>query len=171
MGKLLYVIGASGAGKDTLMNYARERINGAEKVIFVHRYITRPPFSGNENHVHLTEQEFKTRQHAGLFALHWESHGKFYGIGAEINSFMDSGFSVVVNGSRHYLPVAQQLYPKLAVVMVDASPDIINERLIKRGCENEEEIQKRIARTAQINPVVKNCITILNNGAVEVARE
>jgi ribose 1,5-bisphosphokinase len=169
MSKLFYVIGASGAGKDTLMNYARTSINGAEPVIFAHRYITRPPNSGNENHVYLSEEEFKMRINAGFFALHWESHGKYYGIGMEINRYMTSGFNVVVNGSRQYLPVARLLYPELTVILIDASPEIIVQRLAGRGRENGAEIEKRIARSAEITTDLRNCITITNDGEIAAA--
>ena len=169
MSNLLYVIGASGAGKDTLINYARTRINGSENVVFAHRYITRPPFTGNENHIYLSEEEFKLRRKASLFALHWESHGKYYGIGREINSWMENGFNVVVNGSREYLPIAQQLYPYMKVILIDASPEVISQRLSERGREDVTEIKKRIARTAEISTDLDNCIKILNDTAVEDA--
>jgi ribose 1,5-bisphosphokinase len=169
MSKLFYVIGASGAGKDTLMNYARTAINGTEPVIFAHRYITRPANSGNENHVFLTEEEFKARVYANLFALHWESHGKYYGIGKEIDAWMAKDFNVVVNGSRQYLPVARLTYPDLTVVLIDASPEIIHQRLTGRGREDAAEIEKRIARTAEITADLGNCIKIMNDGTVEEA--
>lgn len=169
MSKLFYIIGASGAGKDTLMNYAREKINGSQKVIFVHRYITRPPLAGNENHVHLTEREFKARIEANLFALHWESHGKYYGIGVEIINWMQLGFNVIVNGSREYLPIARQHFPKLVTVLIDASPDIIAERLLKRGREDATEIKKRLNRTKEISTDLNNCVKILNDSAIEIA--
>lgn len=169
MSKLFYVIGASGAGKDTLMNYARNHINGFERVIFAHRYITRPPFTGNENHVHLTVEEFLLRMNAGLFALSWESHGQHYGIGLEINMWMEKDFNVIVNGSRQYLPIAQQLYPDMKVILIDANPEIIIERLTSRGRENALDIEKRMARTAEIDADLKNCIKIQNNGSVDEA--
>lgn len=169
MSRLFYVIGASGAGKDTLMNYARTKINGLQPVVFAHRYITRPPFTGNENHVSLSYEEFQSRLKAGLFALNWESHGNCYGIGHEINSWMENGLNVVVNGSREYLPVARQLYPDMKVILIDASPDIVNQRLANRGREDANEIEKRIARTAEISADLGNCIKIQNDGAVEDA--
>jgi ribose 1,5-bisphosphokinase len=169
MSKLFYVIGASGAGKDTLMNYARKQINGSENVVFAHRYITRPPFSGNENHVSLTNEEFALRSKAGMFALNWGSHDKYYGIGQEINSWLNKGFNVVVNGSREYLSAAQRLYPDLIVVLITASPEIITGRLISRGREDAGEIAKRIARTIEVNTNLENCIEIQNNGAIEAA--
>jgi ribose 1,5-bisphosphokinase len=44
--RLFYVIGASGAGKDTLLRYARVRVGGSGGVVFAHRYITRPAAAG-----------------------------------------------------------------------------------------------------------------------------
>jgi ribose 1,5-bisphosphokinase len=171
MSKLFYIIGASGAGKDTLMNYARTQINGAAPVMFAHRYITRPPFAGSENHVYLTAEEFKMRIDAGCFALYWESHGQFYGIGCEIDTWLQKGFNVVINGSRQYLPVAQQLYPDLCVVLIDASPEIITQRLAMRGRETAAEIEKRIARTSEITTDLDNCVKIANNSEIREAGE
>jgi len=169
MSKLFYVIGPSGAGKDTLINYARKQINGSQNVAFAHRYITRPPFSGNENHVSLTNEEFALRSKAGMFALSWGSHDKYYGVGQEINSWLNKGFNVVINGSREYLPVAQRLYPDLKVVLITARPEIIASRLAVRGREDAEEIARRIARTTELNTNLENCIEIQNNGTVEAA--
>jgi ribose 1,5-bisphosphokinase len=69
---LIYVMGPSGSGKDSLLGYARERVRDLP-VAFAHRYITRPVSAGGENHVALTRPEFRIRQRAGLFALDWES--------------------------------------------------------------------------------------------------
>lgn len=113
MSTLFYIIGASGAGKDTLINYARNAINATEQIIFAHRYITRIATYGNENHISLSHAEFKQRKLANFFALNWESHGNCYGIGREIDTWLRKGFSVVVNGSREYLPVAQLDIPMI----------------------------------------------------------
>src|SRR4051812_46339588 len=104
MSQLFYIIGASGVGKESLINYARTTINGSLPILFAHRYITRPAQAGNENHIALSTEEFQSRLAGNLFALHWESHGQSYGIGVEINTWLEKGFHVVVNGSRQYLP-------------------------------------------------------------------
>jgi ribose 1,5-bisphosphokinase len=169
MSKLFYIIGASGAGKDTLMNYARTTVDSSARVIFAHRYITRPAFTGNENHVYLTPNEFKLRINNDCFALYWESHGQCYGIGCEINTWLQKGFNVIVNGSRQYLPVAQQLYQDMIVILIDASPEVISQRLAGRGREDAAEIEKRIARTAEIKADLQNCIKIQNDGVLDEA--
>jgi ribose 1,5-bisphosphokinase len=170
MGELFYVIGASGVGKDTLLNYVRQKINGNYPVIFAHRYITRA-VDGSENYVSLSREEFLLRREAGFFALWWMSHGNLYGIGPEINIWMEKGYSVVVNGSREYLPEAQTLYHDIKVIVIEASPQSILQRLRERGREAEDEIRSRIERAKSILINTENVITINNDGAIEQAGE
>lgn len=167
MPQLFYIVGASGAGKDSLMDYARRRINGSMPVLFAHRYITRPPKEGNENHVFLSPGEFCLRRDKGLFALHWESHGLYYGIGKEIDSWMENGFNVVVNGSRQYLPAALARYPALVTIVIEVDPDIIRLRLESRGREEAGDIEKRLQRQPEHWSGSSGTISIHNNGPLE----
>jgi ribose 1,5-bisphosphokinase len=174
MSQLFYFIGASGAGKDSLMNYARTRIDGSRAVIFAHRYITRHPDHGGENHIYITPQEFQIRRDAGLFAMDWESHGQYYGIGREIDDWLGRGFHVVVNGSRQYLREAHQKYSRLKVILVEASPETIRKRLENRGREGSPDIEKRISRSGEIGNAWENgaeIIRIQNDGLLEEAGE
>ncbi|HKQ31163.1 MAG TPA: DUF1045 domain-containing protein, partial [Burkholderiales bacterium] len=74
-GRLFYVVGPSGAGKDSLLHYVKERLGDHRSIAFAHRYITRAADAGGENHVALDEAEFARRESAGAFAMHWDSHG------------------------------------------------------------------------------------------------
>src|SRR5260221_12325862 len=95
-------MGPSGAGKDSVLQFARAALSADERFAFAHRYITRPPDAGGENHVSLSEPEFETRRVAGLFTFHWHAHGFRYGIGIEIEAWRRAGFLVVVSGSRQH---------------------------------------------------------------------
>lgn len=170
-GKLFYVIGPSGSGKDSLMRYGRERLAGDPRVVFAHRYITRPVELHGENHVALTEAEFDARLDAGLFAMHWESHGLRYGIGREINFWLAKGCNVVMNGSREYLPEARRRYPALAAILVTVSPDVLAARLRNRGRETEDEISRRIARAKQFMRPEGPLEIVQNDADLEVAGE
>jgi ribose 1,5-bisphosphokinase len=149
MGRIVYVMGPSGAGKDTLLEFARTRLSGS-RVVFAHRYITRPAAAGGENHVQLSHEEFALRADGGLFALQWSSHGLRYGIGIEIEAWMARGFSVVVNGSRGYLARAAERYPGLKAVHIDARAEVLAARLAARGRETIEEVRARLARKVQL---------------------
>ena len=86
-GALVYVMGPSGAGKDSVLERARALLSADLPIAFAHRYITRPADVGGENHVALSRAEFALRRAHGLFAFHWHAHGNDYGIGQEIHAW------------------------------------------------------------------------------------
>lgn len=101
-GKLIWLMGASGSGKDSLLTELRQREQ--TQLLVAHRYITRAASAGSENHIALSEQEFFSRAGQNLLALSWHANGLYYGIGVEIDLWLHAGFDVVVNGSRAHLP-------------------------------------------------------------------
>jgi ribose 1,5-bisphosphokinase len=162
--RLVYVVGASGSGKDSLIRYARARLASNPAVVFAHRYITREADAGGENHVALSAAEFATRRRTGLFALDWESHGHAYGIGIEINQWLSRGVTVVVNGSREYLPEVQMRYPELLIVWINVSLEVLRDRLNTRGRENAAAIEARLDRHRNLQDQKRFGTTICNNG-------
>lgn len=167
MSKLFYVIGASAAGKQQVINYARKKINGARPVIFAHQYITMPSNDGIGNHISLSGEEFRSRLDRGAFSLYWYSNGCYYGVGSEIDNWMHQGYNVVINGSRKYLNIARLVYPDMVTISVEASPQIMMQRLQLRGNKISEEILEAITQSCEITSHLENCIRITNNGTVE----
>lgn len=169
-GRLYYVVGPSGAGKDTLLRLARESLDGSIHLVFAHRYITRPHQDKNENHVALSEKEFALRDGRGCFAMQWASHGYRYGVGIEIHQWLARGLCVLVSGSREYLPEALERYPELVLIWVSAPAVLLRERLYSRGREEEQAIAARLAR-AQAYAVPPRTPDLLldNSGAPEAA--
>lgn len=170
-GKLFYIIGPSGSGKDSLIRYGRKRLAGDPGIVFAHRYITRPVELHGENHVALTEAEFDARLAADLFTMFWSSHGLRYGIGREINVWLAKGCNVVMNGSREYLPEARRRYPALMALLVTVSPEILAARLRTRGRETEEQITLRLKRARVFMPPEAQVEIIANNGELHEAGE
>jgi len=167
---LIYVVGASGGGKDTLIGYARRHLSRHTHTCFAHRYITRPATAGGENHVALSPGEFAARRARRLFALHWSSHGLHYGIGIEINQWLAKGITVVVNGSREHLEEARRLYPELLPVSIEVSPDVLGERLRARGREDPQAIEQRLQRNRELHAACRGGARVIHNdGAIETA--
>ncbi|MGX7950177.1 MULTISPECIES: phosphonate metabolism protein/1,5-bisphosphokinase (PRPP-forming) PhnN [Desulfovibrionaceae] len=162
--RLIYVMGASGSGKDSLMRYAREKLAKHSNIVFAHRYITRPADAGGENHVSLTPDEFSSRVAAGLFAFHWQSHGHHYGIGIEIDQWLASGATVIVNGSREYLPQVSGRYHNVVPLLIEVSADVLRERLLSRGRETREQVEKRLQRHQALAGACKGCLKVNNDG-------
>ena len=161
-GRLIYVIGASGAGKDSVLRWVRQR--HPPGVAFAHRYITRPADAGGENHVALSEIEFATRLAAGAFALWWEANDLHYGIGGEIALWRQAGLDVVVNGSRAHLAQALATYPHLLPVLITAPAEHIARRLAARGREDAAGQSERIARNASLSATNVPGMVVIDNG-------
>lgn len=164
MARLIYLMGASGAGKDCLLSALR-----AEKptnIIVAHRYITRAAHAGAENHVALSEQEFFLRVAQGLFALHWQAHQHLYGVGIEIDLWLQRGLDVMVNGSRAYLPEVERRYSgQLLPLCLTVSPAILAQRLQQRGRENSEQISERLQRAQHYQQQLPaHCLQLCNDG-------
>ncbi len=169
-GRLFYVVGPSGAGKDSLLRYARERLDGERKLMFAHRYITRAADAGGENHVALSEAEFAARIECAAFAMHWHSHGHAYGIGVEIESWLEQGLDVAISGSREHLAQATLHYPEMTVIWIEAAQQTLRSRLAGRGREDCAAMESRLSRATRFTPR-EDAIVIRNDGTLEQAGE
>ncbi|MFA7441489.1 MAG: phosphonate metabolism protein/1,5-bisphosphokinase (PRPP-forming) PhnN [Sphingomonadaceae bacterium] len=165
-GLLILVLGASGAGKDTLLDGARAALAGNEEVYFAQREITRPADAGGEAHIAVEPDVFAARKRDGFYALNWCANGLCYGIPSTIRDVMSSGRRVVANGSRGALDNALAVFPQLRVILVTADEAILAERLAARGRENEADITARLARARQFSLSGDNIFEIRNDGTV-----
>ncbi|GHA20417.1 ribose 1,5-bisphosphokinase [Oceanisphaera arctica] len=162
-GRLFYVIGPSGAGKDSFMLEVRKQLGS--QVLVAHRYITRAASAGGENHVELSDEEFRLRQQLGLFALDWEANGHRYALGCELERWLASDVDVMVNGSRASLHRAQARFgEQLVPVMISVSPDILGRRLRTRGRESEDDIVRRLERARVQSRGLPDSVWRLDNG-------
>lgn len=166
-GCLYYVMGPSGAGKDSVLTWVREH-GVAHGVLCAHRYITRSAHAGGENHVALSVEEFRLRERRGLFALTWQAHGLHYGIGGEVAHWIARGADVLVNGSRGAFERACERFPSLRPVLITASPQAIASRLLARGRESEADMALRLARV-DAYPVPQGSMVIRNDGCLAEA--
>jgi len=145
--RLVFVVGPSGAGKDSIIYGARDVLAGRPDVIFPRRVITRPvDASGGEDHDPSDAETFRRRADAGDFALHWQANGLSYGVPASIDAHLAAGRAVVVNVSRAVIPAAEARYPGLCVCVITASHEVRAGRLRWRGRESAGDIETRLGR-------------------------
>jgi len=158
---LVLVVGPSGAGKDTLLDAARQALADDPRFRFVRRVITRPSDSGAETHDAVTEADFAAR----TFALAWQAHGLHYGIPDDIETDIQAGRAVVANVSRTVIAKAAQRYAT-RVIEITAPKQVLAERLAARGRETSPDIAARLSRTV---PVPDNVPleTVMNDTTVE----
>jgi ribose 1,5-bisphosphokinase len=166
---LVYVMGPSGAGKDSVLGRARALLPAEAPVVFAHRYITRPADIGGENHIALSRAEFALRRVHGLFAFYWQAHGNDYGIGREIYAWRKSRLTVVVSGSREHFQKEGGDDPDTYPVLITASPERLAERLAGRGREDAIAAARRLDRGDAYEVVDPRLTTIVNDGALDDA--
>ncbi|MGC5701280.1 phosphonate metabolism protein/1,5-bisphosphokinase (PRPP-forming) PhnN [Pseudomonas sp. NFXW11] len=147
-GRLIYLMGPSGAGKDSLIDVAREplRALGCE---VARRVITRSAESVGEDAIEVGAEEFKRRMAQGDFALAWFANGLGYGIPVSIDQWLAAGRNVLVNGSRGYLPEARNRYPDLLPIVLTVDTEVLRHRLLGRARESLAEIDNRLQRNQQ----------------------
>ncbi len=168
--RVFYLMGSSGSGKDSLLRLCRNQITESDRCFIAHRYITREPELTGENHIWLSEAEFNKRQKLGTLAMHWQANGYQYGIGSEINAWLDQGINVLVNGSREYLPQARELYHhRLVPLVLSVDSDRLEQRLRQRGRENEQQIAERIQRADQYQRQLDSSIQRIDNNSTLAA--
>jgi ribose 1,5-bisphosphokinase len=165
--RLLYVVGPSGAGKDSvidaLMHPLAPSTAEAAPLHRARRTITRPPEAGGETHESASDAEFEQSLAQDAFALAWRANGLGYGIRHSELVGLPGGQWVLVNGSRGDLPRVIERFPALWVVHISASPRVLEQRLTARGRETPQRIQARLQRTAELGAVVHHRVIEINN--------
>ena len=170
-GRLIYLMGPSGAGKNSLIASAREKLNENKQLYFSPRYVTRAAVSDAEDDLTISPGAFAHYKHIGAFALDWQAHGFCYGVSNAIDTLLRAGKCVVVNGSRDYAATALAKYPLLTAVLITVSPEVAYARLQVRGREDREAVLARVRRTPAFAVAPQQLHIIDNSGPLEHASE
>jgi ribose 1,5-bisphosphokinase len=145
---LIYVMGPSGVGKDSLLNWLRAHVRSLPTppaLHFARRTVTRSLDNSNEDHEAVGFDAFAQLQQAGAFALHWQAHGLHYGVRHE--EITGRRGWVMVNGSRAYAARARVLFPGMTALHVSAPEAVVRARLAARQRETAAEVEARIQRS------------------------
>ncbi len=168
-GVFVAVVGPSGAGKDTLLNFARRALAGRKDIFFVQRVITRPLDGATEDHIPATQAQFEETSRTGGFAVSWQAHGLQYGVPGDVDRQIEGGKTAICNGSRAALDALRQHFSRFVVINVTAERDVLADRLAQRGRESRDEILARLDRNAMLNTSMSDAVIIDNSGAIEQA--
>ena len=168
-GRLFFVVGPSGVGKDTLLQWVATRLPDNAGLVFARRSITRPAHA-SEAHEALAQHEFRRRAESGQFCMMWQANNTCYGIGRGIEADLKAGRDVVVNGSREYIPQLRRLFPEAQILWIAADPELIRQRIEDRQRETGAALEIRLQRIAQFSAEETDGITRINNsGPIDVA--
>lgn len=168
--RLIYVVGPSGAGKDSLLNWLRVHLPSHLPVAWARRTINRPGTTEGESHESVTTAQFDALLESQQLALHWAANDQLYGVRHTQLAPLKQGQWIFVNGSRAHLPVAARQYPGLTVLHITADIDVLQQRLRSRGRETVEAIENRLQRIPPLAvPLGCTWIEIQNNHSLETS--
>ena len=170
---LIYVMGPSGVGKDSLLNWLRAHVRSLPTppaLHFARRTVTRSLDNSNEDHEAVGVDAFAQLLQAGAFALHWQAHGLHYGVRKE-EIFGRDGW-VMVNGSRAYAAQARALFVGLTVLHVSAPETVVRARLTARQRETAAEVEARIQRSQSADvAVAPGDLSIVNADSLQTTAQ
>ncbi|MGN1370119.1 MAG: guanylate kinase [Aristaeellaceae bacterium] len=145
-GMLLVISGPSGTGKGTLI----ERLMEADKsLVFSVSATTRAPRPGEINGVHyhfVTDAEYDQLVADNAFVEHATVHGNRYGtLRSEVYERLARGENVVLDiDVQGALNVIASEKEKVSIFILPPSMKVLRERLIGRGTETEEAVERRL---------------------------
>jgi guanylate kinase len=139
------ITGPSGVGKGTVIRALRERHPGLGLSVSA---TTRAPREGEvdgEHYHFLTPEEFDRRVAAGEFVEHAAYSGNQYGtLRSELEKNAANGgviLEIELQGARQVresMPEARQIF------IAPPTPETLRERLIGRGTDSDEAIERRL---------------------------
>jgi ribose 1,5-bisphosphokinase len=147
-GKLVLVVGPSGAGKDTLLRLTQAACADDTTIVFARRVVTREATEAEDNE-QMSVEGFRDAQARGAFAVHWEAHAHSYGLPRSIDDDIRAGRTVVANVSRTVLSALRHAYANVVVVSITAPADVLAKRLAMRKRGSDGSIAQRLARTVE----------------------
>jgi len=170
-GRLVLVVGPSGAGKDTLIARARAACRDDGSVVFPRRIVTRPPSAFEENEF-MPAAAFEQAAARGAFAFWWSAHGHLYAIPLAVDFDIEAGRTVVCNVSRTVIGSVRGRYANVVTVLVTAPREVLGARLAVRDRPSDGRIADRINRGEPAGGKLRADVVINNIGEPETgARE
>jgi ribose 1,5-bisphosphokinase len=162
-GRLILVVGPSGAGKDTLLGLAKAALAENGNIAFPRRVITRQA-SPSEDNEEVSVGTFEAALARDEYAMHWEAHGHRYALSRAVDDEIRAGNTVVANVSRTIIPAMRRAYADVTVILITAPPNVLAERLAMRSRSSDGKIEHRLSRT--VDEAAPD-VTIVNTGSVE----
>ncbi len=150
MGRAVVITGPSGVGKGTLIRSLRERVPDLQLSVSATTRRPRPGETQGVDYHFLSPAQFARHVAAGDFVEHADYAGARYGtLRSELETRMAAGLPVVleieVQGARQ---VREAMPEAMQVFIAPPSIDALRARLVGRGTDDPEQIEKRL-RTAE----------------------
>ena len=107
-GYLFLLIPSSEGRGRKLLQGCQQALQMQDRALIAHRYSTRK--GGEKFEVALSEGEFEARQDYGCFILDWQYRDVRFGLGVEVDRWLDGGLNVLAMASSTLVEAARRRY-------------------------------------------------------------
>lgn len=150
-GTLFVVSAPSGAGKTSLV---AEMLRADQKLGVSVSHTTRPMREGENNGVNyhfVSRNEFETMIGRGDFLEHADVFGNYYGTSQVwVREMLASGRDVILEIDWQGAAQVRRLIPEcVSVFIVPPSPEILRDRLVGRGTDAPDVVERRLAEARE----------------------
>ena len=163
-GILAIISGFSGAGKGTVVNRLLEKESYAVSISAT----TRKPRTGEvdgQNYFFRTKDEFEKMIANEQLIEYAEYVGNYYGTPKDyVFKKLDEGFDVILEIEMQGALKVKEKFPETALIFITPpSADELKKRLVGRGTETAEQIEKRMSRAVDECPYMNQYDYIIVN--------
>jgi len=146
-GSMLMIVAPSGAGKSSLVNALLQEDPALKLSLSTTTRLPRPGEVEGKDYRFIALEEFIAEREQGNFLEHAEVHGNFYGTSrAWIEGQMKAGHDVILEIDWQGAQQIRQMIPEVQWIFIfPPSFEALEERLRKRGLDDEATIQRRLA--------------------------
>jgi len=172
-GNLLVISGPSGSGKSSLMKEILHEITDTYFSISSTTRTIRDGESDGVNYHFISKEEFENDIEAGFF-LEWAKvHDNYYGTSLKpILKELHAGKLVICDIDVQGHKIAREKFGSIITSVFITTPDqkSLKERLINRGTDNAEVIEKRLANAVSEMTRIREYDYLLINDDFETTR-
>ncbi len=172
-GILLIVSGLSGAGKGTICNRLMEKY---PQYVLSISATSRKPRAGETNgkeYFFISKEEFEDRLKKGLFLEHAQYVGNYYGTPKDWveNQLLQERDIILEIELQGAFQVKDKIPEAITIFILPPNMEELKNRLLKRGTETEEEIEKRMKRAEEEMDFVNRYDYVIVNEDIEKSVE
>ena len=157
-GTLVVLSGFAGTGKGTIMKELLAKHDSYALSISATTRNPRPGEVGGREYFFKTKEEFEAMIEAGEFLEYACYVGNYYGtpkqyVQEQLSAGRDVILEIEIQGA---LSIKSQFPDALLLFVAPPSADVLKERLVGRGTETADVIEKRLARAVEESQGIEN---------------
>ena len=147
-GRLFIISAPSGAGKTTIANAVIGKLGDDYPISKVITYTSRSPRDNEvqgRDYCFISKEDFSEKKKKGFFLETTEYNGQWYGSPQFIlDDLVDGKLFIIITDIKGTKSLVEKIGDAVLIWLAPPSHETLRKRLVKRGTESSEGIEKRV---------------------------